>query len=234
MISNNLSNNLLHLLSPSAKLILEVGRKICIEERRPFSFKDFEDKMAYSTFRKNISLLMRKGLIIAAIKSKPRFYWVTDVPMPNALWATNVGMGVGVRSRAALGLLELLERLPVGQRCVHDLRILFKVKGVYDALKCSSVVERVLPRSEDLQLRAIRLGPNRFARVTVHKNDSVSVVIASSLNPYPLSDEGIADLWSDFGKVSYFLEERGAGSIPAGTSVGIVLRSLRFLVKVSK
>jgi hypothetical protein len=113
-----------------------------------------------------------------------------------------------------LGLLELLERLAVGQRCVHDLRILFKAKGLYEALKCSSVVERIVPRSEDLQLRVVRLGSNRFARVTVHKNDSVSVVIAASLNPYPLSDEGIADLWSSLGKVSYFLEGCGAGSIP--------------------
>ena len=59
-IFNDKRSDNLHGLSPSAKLILEDGRRICANERRTFSYTDFKDKMSYGTFRNNISLLMRK------------------------------------------------------------------------------------------------------------------------------------------------------------------------------
>jgi len=197
----------LHGLRPSAGLILEEGRRICAEEGRPFSYLDFKNKMKHGTFRNNISVLRRRGLVTTAIRSRLCFYWVTCVQKPNALWAmTNGGRGVVVSSWAGRSLLEVLKRLPFGERCVHDIRLFFEAKGVYEKILNSYVVEKTVPASNDLVLKRVDLGVNRSARVVVHKNDKVSIEIGSSLNPYHLTDEGLVDLVASLGKIQNFIE----------------------------
>ncbi len=179
-------------------------------------------------------------MVTIAQRTKPRFYWVTDVPMPNALWAKMTNRGMGVSSLAGLGLFEVLERLPLGCRCVHDVRLLFEAKGLYELLKCSDVVKKVVPVSEDLQLKEVLLGFDRFARVTVHKNDSVSIVIGASSNPYPITDEGVADFWLAWEKFNIFLRNvvlvrsplSPCGFLAAGTLVETASR-LKLLVMCS-
>ena len=184
-------------LKPTERLVLNRGTKVCKEKRRPFTYRDDFRDINYGTFRNIVSRLRKLGLI-ESFRSGPAFYWTKGVRKPINR------MGAGERYD---DFITLLSSVPLEERCIHDVHIYFRANGIYEFIKLVGNVMKIASYSKDIILEDIDIGLHRVARVAVHLNDSVSLTIGCSTNPFPLTSKG----WVDFVSTLGVLRERLTG-----------------------
>jgi len=181
-------------LTPSQLQVLEMGRTICRDERRPFSFKDSD--LNHGTFRNCIRILMKHGLAERYDLSSLAFYWITGIPEPAS--------AVTAPPMVGTDLVDLLARIRVGDRAVHDLRLRFTAKGIYQTVPTE--ICRRNPTSGDLTLAPLDIGLRR-GRIILHVTDTVSVILGCSLDPFPLTIAGFGELAAFLGALRIRLVE---------------------------
>jgi DNA-binding transcriptional ArsR family regulator len=187
------------------------------EELRPFSYVDFikfqvdgrEYGMAHGTFRNNISRLMKEGLVEVSYKSNVTFYTLTGLKFNRAsrLAVTGNHTGVPIISLTSTPpsqissnpLYRIVSDLPLGKNSAHDIRLRFVSPRIY-AITSSLISKNALdsdytvnPKSKDILLPAWKIR-DLLIKVTIHRTDTVSVVIGCSLNPVALDFDGIIRL----------------------------------------
>jgi hypothetical protein len=187
------------------------------DEQRPFSYLDFmkfevdgqEYKMAHGTFRNNISRLMKEGLIEGSYKSNIAFYTLTGVKVDKFSRLAVTGNHTGVptassssrRSSASSSnpLYRIIRDLPLDKNSVHDIRLRFVSPRIY-AITSSLISNNVLgydytvnSKSKDIILPVWKIR-DLLIKVTIHRTDTVSVVIGCSLTPIALDIDGIIRL----------------------------------------
>ena len=187
------------------------------EEQRPFSYLDFvkfevdgeEYRMAHGTFRNNISRLMKEGLVEVSYKSNVTFYTLAGVKFnrTSRLAVTDNHRGVPISSSTSTPssqissnpLYRIIRDLPVDKTSVHDIRLRFVCPQIY-AVTCSLISKNALgydytvnSRSKDIILPAWKV-KDLLIKATIHRTDTVSVVIGCSLNPVALDINGIIQL----------------------------------------
>ena len=186
------------------------------DELRPFSYLDFlkfdvdghEFKMTHGTFRNNISRLVQEGLIEISYKSNITFYTLKGTKFHKASRIAMTGDHTGVpcssRSVSASAissnpLYRLLMNLPLDKSSVHDIHLRFSSPQIY-AIISLSISNKVFgsdsyvnSRSRDILLPVWKIR-NLLIRATIHKTDTVSIVIGCSLNPIILDANGIIRL----------------------------------------
>ncbi|MGD0329792.1 MAG: hypothetical protein ABSB40_04995 [Nitrososphaeria archaeon] len=208
--NDRLLHNCRHILTPTCQHILTKGKDICERERWPFTHLDFPE-VNYGTFRNSVSYLLKSELL-EDYTSHLAFYWVVGVKKPNDGWGNMKSYGMGVQGRKK-ELIDLIERTPLEDRCIHDIRLWFRKDGIYSIIAGSEVVNKIAPQSKDLILETIDIDLFRTAKILIHANDSVSICLGCSLKPFPETIPGYTDFVYTLGSLARCIEEWSDGKI---------------------
>ena len=201
--------------------MLEHMTYIVFVERRPFTFQDFfrftvngkEYKMEHGTFRNKISKLNKSGTVELLFNSHIAFYTLKghklgksvithdhtgDTNSYNSSRRSN-GNSISITNhnhKSGNGYLyDLIMSLPLEHNSIHDIRLNFKAKGIWSRLY--NPYNKYSPElsmnkyNKDILFSTWKLN-DILIRVTVHKTDTVSVIVACSLRPIPINYDGIS------------------------------------------
>jgi hypothetical protein len=210
---------------------------IVLVEKRPFSFKDFlsfevngkEYNMEHGTFRNKISKLNRNGTVELVYNSHIAFYTLKGyksgkfpITRDHTGGTTSYNSSGSSSSSTSITnhhnhrsgngyLYETIMNLPLEHNSIHDIRLIFKAKGIWSMLSNHynnnnnpNLELSMNIHSKDILSPTWKFNNDILIRVTVHKTDTVSIIVACTLRPIPITDDGI----SKFTEVLTRTEER--------------------------
>jgi hypothetical protein len=218
-------------LTPSEDAMLEHLAYLVLSEHRSACWRDFlnfeVNGIVYAlqpgTIRNNLSQLRRLGQIELEYTSIYAFYTLPGYRRQTLSTMTPDHASVISGRR---DLASLIQRLAFDTASVHDIRLRFTVTGIYDALSmlsspstetsgadadhrdttalpdpaaCTAVSTR--KRSKDLVLHVMRLDKGLAGKVTVHRGDTVSVILGCSEMPIRLDIRGLVRLTSALARI---------------------------------
>jgi hypothetical protein len=186
-------------LSELGEALMERMGHIVFLENRPFSYLDFipefevdgkEYSIGYGTLRNQFSKLRRKGEIEIEFRTKQAFYTIKGHKFGKQKLMTSNPMGVSPLSHDPIS--KLIARLPFGNNALHDIHLRFEVKGIWTVLSINSAL-RIGAVNKDLRLPTLKVKELQI-KVTIHKSDTVSVVVGCSYAPIAVDCTGIIRL----------------------------------------
>ena len=172
---------------------------LVLVEKRPFCFLDFLDfevdgehySMAHGTFRNKISKLIREGFVELQYYSGPAFYSLKGVNLTKRKIMT--GNHAVVSSMSSMSSVSFIDNLPTDNHALHDIRYKFKVDNIWTTISASHPELTPNDVSKDIGLDTI-LTHDLTIKITVHHTDTVSVMVACSLNPVAVDVKGLVRL----------------------------------------
>jgi hypothetical protein len=207
------------MLEHLAYLVLSEHRSACWRDFLNFDINGVSYALQQGTIRNNLSRLRRLGKVEIEYRSNCTFYTLPGYRRQTQTLSTMTPDHTSVMISRRPDLAALMQRLAFGTASVHDIRLRFTVTGIYDALSilsspstetsgadadhrdttalpdpaaCTAVSTR--KRSKDLVLHVMRLDKGLTGKVTVHRGDTVSVILACSETPIRLDKGGLVRL----------------------------------------
>ena len=192
-------------------------------EKRTFSHIDFVPHfrvfgqdwcIGNGTFRNKVSSLLRQGMIYVDYYSPQAFYSLKGIRFQQPIITTLDHTGV---KDPLLSLLEqqlvgeqqpqnnnrrivnhpiyrVIQNLPFDRDALHDIRLRVRVDGIWNVFSIRSEnYARFNPISKDILFKIFRID-RLIIRVTVHRTDTVSVIIGCSSSPVAVDADGILRL----------------------------------------
>ena len=101
---------------------------------------------------------------------------------------THDNMGVSPRN----SFFQMIKDLPLDRNSLHDIRLWFRLPGIWSLLSVNSAY-KINPRSKDIRLPGINEN-ELFIGITVHRPDTVTIVIGCSYRPIAIDVNGIIRL----------------------------------------
>ena len=104
-----------------------------------------------------------------------------------------------LNERTSHPLYRIIKNLPLDKNSVHDIHLRFSCPQIYDLISSLVSTEAfcydytINSRSKDILLHAWETN-GLLTKVSIHRTDTVSVVIGCSLNPIPLDTNGVIRL----------------------------------------
>lgn len=211
------------MLNIPENVLLEYIRKVAKEDYRPVCYKDCECfeyegkeyKMTHGTFRNKISKLKKQGKIQKIYHSNMTFYGPSGYRVGKVM--TENDTGVSHNSP----LYQLIHHLSIDKSGIHNIRLKFNSKNIWNVFnhivlnKCTlafnklllpyyaaSIPNTVNEKSKDINFRWNIRGCQVI--LTIHKTDTVTVIIGCSYNPFRVDLRGLAN----FRCVLSIIEER--------------------------
>ena len=168
---------------------------IVLEDHRPFSYQDFrqfevdgkEYRMQHGTFRNKISQLIHARKVGLAYNAGIAFYTPKGISFGKPK-ITMTPDRTGVQDP----ILKLIQNLPLDKRALHDIRFKFQVHGMWSILSTTSQVT-VDPTSKDIRLKTCEID-GLLIKTTIHKTDTITVIVACSCHPVAVDISGIIRL----------------------------------------
>jgi hypothetical protein len=169
-------------------------------EKRPFTFKDFvsfyvdgkEYNMKHGTFRNKISLLKKLDKVKFVFNSAGlTFYTLKGVIVGKPIPSNH--MGVSYNNP----FYRFIQDLILDNNSIHDIHLKFKSKDIWSIFSFSSnPTFKLNSISKDIKLGRWKIidNSNTYVLVTIHRTNTVSVIIGCSFHPFPLDISGIIDL----------------------------------------
>lgn len=193
-------------------------------ENRPFSHIDFiphfsifgkDWSIASGTFRNKVSSLLRRELICVVYYSPQAFYtlkgihfhkpiittvdhtWVKD-PLLSLLRQQLEGeehqSQYSNRRIVNHPIYRVIQNLPFDRNALHDIRLRLRVDGIWNIFSIRSKnYERFNPISKDILFKIFRID-GLTIRITIHRTDTISVIIGCSSSPIAVDASGILRL----------------------------------------
>lgn len=175
-------------------------------ENRPFCSLDcvpnfevdgIKFKISAGTFRNKISSLLKAGKIEVVYYSPQAFYTVKGVKSEMAMTGYHTGVPSALNQQRYRHLsndpvYRIIQNLPLGRRSLHDIRLSFKVNGIWSILAPH--------HKPDPGNNGIRLQPwpskirDLDIMVTIQPTDTVSIVIGCSFCPVAVDIHGVVRL----------------------------------------
>lgn len=92
-----------------------------------------------------------------------------------------------------LSSLSFIDNLPSQKHSVHDIRLRFDTEGIWSTIR--SIHPELVPNevSKDISPLPIRMH-NMEAKPVVHHSDTVSAIVACSMKPVVVDNEGLIRL----------------------------------------
>jgi hypothetical protein len=193
-------------------------KEIVSNEHRPVSSLDFlpsfeiEGKVTYGTLRNTLSKLRRTGQIQIDYKTKQTFYTLAGTRFGRSNMMTPYHAGVPAIA-ATDSIYRLIQNLPIGKNALHDIHLRFNVKDIWSVLSLNSTLK--IDFSKDIRLPVWQIR-DLVLRTTIHRPDTVSVVVGGSYHPIAVDFNGIIRLSNALTSV----EERLSNLIQSSTSTG--------------
>ncbi len=200
----------------SLELFLEKMRQIVNVEERPFSFRDFlsfdyngiSHKFDHGTIRNYFSILKKQGKIECLYKTTVAFYTLKGVKVGKSITLHRGGVLTQSLDYKQHRFLQFVENLPMDEPGVHNIRLRFTAKGLWGIIPQYSDSEYLIKNIDMKSNRDIVLYDMDFKdhliKTTIHKTDTVEVIVACSENQILLDLLGFARLNSSLTR----LEER--------------------------
>src|SRR5919108_5368269 len=173
-------------------------------EHRAFSYLDFlrfevngiEYNMSHGVFRNKISKLVETDKVELVCNSGLGVYSLKGVQVQKKKLMTPYHMGVSPSSHHHRHpLFRLIEQLPLDKNASHDIRLRFEVKGIWAFLSCNGTTFQLFINlvSKDIRLPTWKI-EDLLIRATIHKTDTITVIVACSSNPIAVDINGIIKL----------------------------------------
>ncbi len=189
-------------------------------ENRPFSLIDFVPKFSisgqewsigYGTFRNKISLLCKQGKVDVEYYSPQAFYTLSGIKFSKPLdHHTGVKDPVltlmrqqqleqqqqqhNIRRIINHPIYKLIQNLPFDSNALHDIRLRFRVGGIWLLFSTfSENYQRSNPVSKDILFKVFKID-QLIVRVTIHRTDTISLMIGCSSSPVAVDTDGILRL----------------------------------------
>jgi hypothetical protein len=197
-----------------------------------FEVNGKEYKMEHGTFRNKISKLNRNGMVCLDYYSHIAFYTIKETKFGKSTITQDHTGGITSYNSSNNGrnsrsnsinnhnhrsgngyLYDLIMNLSLEHNSIHDIRLSFKTKGIWSTLfKYYNDDDKNYSNSElslniynkDILFPTWKLNNDMLIRVIVHKTDTVSVIVACTLRPIPITFDGI----SNFTEILTRTEER--------------------------
>ena len=195
---------------------------IVLEDHRPFSYQDFrqfevdgkEYRMQHGTFRNKISQLIRAEKVVLSYNAGIAFYTLKGIIFGKPK-ITMTPDRTGVLQDP---ILKLIQNLPLDKRALHDIRFKFQVHGMWSILSTTSQVT-VDPTSKDIRLKTCEID-GLLIKTTIHKTDTITVIVACSCQPVAVDISGIIRLSNALTRVEERLSKLACDclSITSGNS----------------
>jgi hypothetical protein len=183
---------------------------IVCTERRPFSFIDFltfevhqqHYKMSHGTFRNKISAMLKGGEIELAYYSRRAFYTINGVNFSKQMTPDHTG-GILSSSSSICSPHELrciknhpvyrvIQDTPFEKSALHDIRLRTTVNGIWRLL---SHIPSLSMNHNSKDILVIKEEINHLnMRVTVHRTDTVNMVISCAYCPVAVDIAGVIRL----------------------------------------
>ena len=183
-----------------------------------FEVNGKEYKMEHGTFRNKISKLNRNGVVELLYNSHIAFYTLKGHKFSkSAITHDHTGGTVSYNRssrrnsnndisitnhnhRSGNGYLyDLIMGLPLEHNSIHDIRLNFKAKGIWSMLynhynnNHNPNLELSMNKyNKDILFPTWKFNNDILIRVTVHKTDTVSIIVACTLRPIPINYDGIS------------------------------------------
>lgn len=185
-----------------ASAVISRIRQIVADEHRPVSYLDLlpsftiegkEYHLGYGTLRNILSNLRRTGQIHIDYKTKQTFYTLPGTSFGRSKMMAMTSYHTGV---SQLGpnpsIYRTIQNLPLGKNALHDIHLRFKLRSIWSTLAGSSIF-KIDPISKDIRLPTWEIR-GLVLRTTIHRTDTVSVVVGGSYNPIAVDFNGIIRL----------------------------------------
>jgi hypothetical protein len=175
-------------------------KHLVLVENTSFCFRNFLDfeidgkhySMTHGTFRNKISKLVREGFVELQFRSGPAFYSLPGHNFTKRKIMT--GDHAVVTSMSSLSPVSFIDNLPFNKHALHNIRLKFVVEGIWSTtISANHLLLRTNDKSKDIALDPIETS-GLTVRVTVHHTDTVSVMVACSLNPVAVDIKGLVRL----------------------------------------
>ncbi len=185
-------------MSQLDELMMKHMKYLVYVERRPFTFRDFQyfclDGVEYGikhgTYRNKISILLKVGKVEVAFRSAGMaFYTLKGVNVGKPIPAN--GMGVSYTNP----FYRFIQDLVLDNNSIHDIHLKFVCKDIW-LLFSSDPTFKLNSFSKDIRLGKWKLDNDIHVIVTIHRTNTVTVVIGCSYHPFPIDIPGIIDLFN--------------------------------------
>lgn len=170
---------------------------LVLVERTTFTFKDFEHfcvngvvyMMKHGTFRNKISNLIKSEKVEVAFRSAGMaFYTLKGVSVGKPIPSNHMGVSY------TNPFYRFIQDLILDKNSIHDIHLKFESKNIW-SLFSSNPTFKLNSFSKDIRLGKWKINDNDiYALVTIHRTNTVSIVINCSYHPFPLNISGIIDL----------------------------------------
>jgi hypothetical protein len=189
------------IMSELRKALWKRITEIVDNEKRYFSRLDFVPEfivdgqiyhISCGTFRNIMSDWVKAEKLEVKFYSPQAFYTLKGVSIGNPMTRDHTGALI-MQNRRRLSnhpIYRIIQNLPFGQRALHNIRLRFEVKGIYDIF---SLQYKKSPNSDDISLPSWPVNDLDII-VTVHSTDTVSIVIACSYCPVAVDVDGVVRL----------------------------------------
>jgi hypothetical protein len=198
-------------------IFLERMAVLVYVEKRPFCYKDFlfferegrEYRYEHGTIRNIFAKLRKEGKIEFVYQSIQAYHTLTGANVGKSI---TLNHGVDYLTHKQNRFLKFLIDLPMDKDSIHNIRLRFLTKGLWSMLSTASVTASTVPAASRL-VKSIDLENNKditlhdmdlkdhTIKTTVHRTDTVSVMVACSDNPMPMDILGLSKLTSGLTRV---------------------------------
>jgi hypothetical protein len=158
-----------------------------------FEVDGIEYRLAAGTVRNKFLEFKRSGKIKFEYNSGIAFYTLKGYRFGKPVTPNHMGVGVGVNSNRSDPIVEIIQKLPMDRNAVHDIRLRFKVEGIWEFLSTYHPELHVNHNSKDILIPTWSLD-GLLIRITVHKTDVISVLVGCSLTPVAADINGVIRL----------------------------------------
>jgi hypothetical protein len=186
-----------------AYLVLSEHRPFCANDLLRFVCDNKEYTPNYGTIRNIFSEFKDKGQIEFCFRDINAYYSLKGQPFAkNSMtvyhtWGNNSGSGKLTLSPSH-ALYKLLKNQIFDMQAIHNIRLRLEVPGIYNNLLQSQLQLDIKPASKDIETPYQNVD-NAQLQIRIHKTDTVSVVLACTLNPIPLDYNGLCRLYKILG-----------------------------------
>ncbi len=194
-----------------------------------FEFEEQEYRMIHGTFRNKISKLKKSVKVKKIYHSNIAFYKPVGYDVYGKGMTDN---GAGISTNTPL--YKLIKDTVLEKNAVHNIRLKFECKNIWNILSCVienkydildsnkvstfyyndiltnpttdidiGIPENINPQSKDIQFDSLDIKGFK-TDITIHKTDTVTIIISCSYNPIVLDSKG----YVDFSALLVRIEER--------------------------
>jgi hypothetical protein len=207
-------------------VVMQRIKEIVSNEHRPVSLLDFlpsfevqgkEYHVKYGTLRNILSSLRRTRQIQIDYKTKQTFYTLPGTMLGRSKTMTPYHTGVPLSSSTDNNsIYRLIQNMPLGRNALHDIHLRFNVEGIWSVLSTTTSF-KINSFSKDIRLPVWDIR-GLSIKTTLHRTDTVSVIVGGSYHPIAVDFNGIIRLSNALTSVekrlSNLIQQESSSSTP--------------------